>query len=62
MVEVFCSILSGANAGPNVRSWKEFGKIANLVGICSILSGANAGPNVRSWKEFVKIANLVGIM
>ncbi|KAK3108158.1 hypothetical protein FSP39_002186 [Pinctada imbricata] len=35
MVEIFCGILSGANFGPNIRSWKEFGKVANL-GQCFI--------------------------
>lgn len=31
MVEVLCGILSGANFGPNVRTWKDFEKVANLV-------------------------------
>ena len=31
MVEVLCGILSGANFGPNVRTWKDFEKGANLV-------------------------------
>ena len=33
MVEYFCSVLSGATMGPNVRSWKLFDKPADLV-IC----------------------------
>ena len=31
MVEVLCGILSGANFGLNVRTWKDFEKVANLV-------------------------------
>ncbi|XP_062588864.1 uncharacterized oxidoreductase YjmC-like [Saccostrea cucullata] len=35
MVEVLCGILSGANFGPNLRTWKDFEKVANL-GQCFI--------------------------
>lgn len=35
MVEVLCGILSGANFGPNIRTWKDFEKVANL-GQCFI--------------------------
>jgi LDH2 family malate/lactate/ureidoglycolate dehydrogenase len=31
MVEVLCGILSGAKFGPNLRTWKDFEKVANLV-------------------------------
>lgn len=31
MVEVLCGILSGAKFGPNIRTWKDFEKVANLV-------------------------------
>ncbi|XP_060073877.1 uncharacterized oxidoreductase YjmC-like [Ylistrum balloti] len=41
MVEVFCGILSGSAFGPNVRSWKEFNKKANL-GQCFIAIDPNA--------------------
>lgn len=33
MVEVLCGILSGANFGPNIRTWKDFEKVANLVSV-----------------------------
>ena len=36
MVEFFCSILGGATMGPNVRSWKEFNRKADLVRIFDI--------------------------
>ncbi|XP_022289695.2 uncharacterized protein LOC111101478 [Crassostrea virginica] len=41
MVEVLCGILSGANFGPNVRTWKDFEKVANL-GQCFIAIDPNA--------------------
>ncbi|KAJ8311306.1 hypothetical protein KUTeg_011142 [Tegillarca granosa] len=31
MVEIFCGILSGSSFGPNVRTWKDFDRAANLV-------------------------------
>lgn len=30
MVEVLCGVLAGSNFGPNIRKWKEGGKVANL--------------------------------
>lgn len=35
MVELLCGVLSGSNFGPNIRSWKQGDKIANL-GHCFI--------------------------
>ena len=31
MVEMLCGIMAGSSYGPNIRSWKSRGKIANLV-------------------------------
>ncbi|XP_048746557.2 uncharacterized protein LOC125659053 [Ostrea edulis] len=41
MVEILCGILSGAKFGPNIRTWKDFEKVANL-GQCFIAIDPNA--------------------
>ena len=31
LVEIFCGILSGSAWGPNIRQWKSYDSVANLV-------------------------------
>ncbi|KAG6794509.1 hypothetical protein HZU73_10074 [Apis mellifera caucasica] len=60
MVEVLCGILSGSNFGPNIRQWKERGKIANL-GQCFIVINPDAfttGSKDRLAKLLTQLRNL----